>query len=473
MKVDEVLDRLPQGIFTLRERVAQVLGIITNPPPTAAQEGEPPTDLVAENKRLRDRLLTLEAVARNVVSDLAKERRLVYEDFDDGAIESAAKDTTETSAIELAKVLGGDTIPEWALNPIAIELPFETLEKMHQLLVDPPRPSERLRAAARRVREDRLAQRSASESADEIGEEGGEGEGLAAKNGGRFSAKILQEIGSLACHMVFVVKEEYNNDSELLAAFINRQQSMIAATILMQVAIRTFERILVEGIQNGTVNGKSAESARKYFGTLRYVKECDDDLYVPANIHVDGDGMASFYGLVSRIEPPQRNRLTESMDIASNQQSPNDRLDKRNTNGGMGKMVGGGRLSLCSLCEGACLSCDECRSTNLSIALCEFWRDGFKFHHGGGWVQRKRSTESIFEARNFVRGLHEPGERGWWNRQALRMRLMGSIVPSEQALGCQPANAEFGALLTQLLRVDNVPPFLKQAPSTDAERSGG
>ncbi len=303
MKIDEVLDRLPQGIFTLRDRVAQVLGIIANPPTTAAQEGEPPTDLVAENKRLRDRLLTLEAVARNVVSDLAKERRLVYEDFDDGAIESAAKDTTETSAIELAKVLGGDTIPEWALNPIAIELPFESLEKMHQLLVDPPRPSERLRAAARRVRE--------------------------------------------------------------------------------------------------------------------------------------------------------------------------DRIDKRNTNGGMGKTGGGGRLSLCSLCEGACLSCDECRSTNLSIALCEFWRDGFKFHHGGGWVQRKRSTESIFEARNFVRGLHEPGERGWWNRQALRMRLMGSIVPSEQALGCQPANAEFGALLTQLLRVDNVPPFLKQAPSTDAERGGG
>ncbi len=113
----------------------------------------------------------------------------------------------------------------------------------------------------------------------------------------------------------------------------------------------------------------------------------------------------------------------------------------------------------CSLCEEACLSCDECRSTRLSIALCTFWRNGFQFNHGSGWVQYRRSPESILNARSLCSKLHEPGGRGWWNRQALRMCLMGSMFPTELPLKHQLANSEFSVLLLELLRCDHIPAF--------------
>ena len=40
--------------------------------------------------------------------------------------------------------------PEWALTMEKLELPPEALEKMKELIDNPPQPSERLRAAARR-----------------------------------------------------------------------------------------------------------------------------------------------------------------------------------------------------------------------------------------------------------------------------------------------------------------------------------
>ncbi len=123
-------------------------------------EDEPATiDLRVENQRLMARLRSLETAAKNVMVDLARERRIEYEDPEEGDEISMAKDQTEATAIELAKVLGGDTIPEWVLNPPTLELPFQTLEKIAQLLADPPRPSEQLRAAAKRVREDRLGKK--------------------------------------------------------------------------------------------------------------------------------------------------------------------------------------------------------------------------------------------------------------------------------------------------------------------------
>lgn len=45
---------------------------------------------------------------------------------------------------------------EWAQHPVKIELPFEALVKMHELLDAPPRPSLLLRAAAKRQRESRF-----------------------------------------------------------------------------------------------------------------------------------------------------------------------------------------------------------------------------------------------------------------------------------------------------------------------------
>lgn len=41
-------------------------------------------------------------------------------------------------------------IPEWAQATESIELPPEALEKIQQIIDNPPEPSERMRAAAKR-----------------------------------------------------------------------------------------------------------------------------------------------------------------------------------------------------------------------------------------------------------------------------------------------------------------------------------
>ena len=64
-------------------------------------------------------------------------------------VASSSATCSSCSASETAKA-AAPPVPEWAQNIQTIELPFEALAKMQELAEAAPRPSARLRAAAKR-----------------------------------------------------------------------------------------------------------------------------------------------------------------------------------------------------------------------------------------------------------------------------------------------------------------------------------
>lgn len=116
-------------------------------------------------------------------------------------------------------------------------------------------------------------------------------------------------IAGLALRFASLLREEFTSDNEMVSAYIRREQAKIARSIAETLGTDLLEQILVDGIQDGTVTGKAADKARAYFDALRYVKECDTDLYVPPDTHVDRDGTILLHGVRTKIEKPWNNRL--------------------------------------------------------------------------------------------------------------------------------------------------------------------